>query len=80
MVTDRLTDEVRQESTWTMKSADGFVICSESREQLEDNVERWRYVLVRRGMNVSRSEITESRDGKDTRVPGGQLLRAIGVW
>ena len=31
MVMNRLTDEVRQESPWTMMSADDIVICSEQR-------------------------------------------------
>ena len=35
MVMDRLTDEIRQESPWTMMFADDIVICSESREQAE---------------------------------------------
>ena len=38
---DRLTDEVRQESLWTMMFADDIVICCESRQQLEENLERW---------------------------------------
>ncbi|KAF7647582.1 hypothetical protein LDENG_00169870 [Lucifuga dentata] len=37
VVMDRLTDEVRQESPWTMMFADDIVICSESREQVEEN-------------------------------------------
>ena len=32
MMMERLTDEVRQESPWTMMLADDIVICSESRE------------------------------------------------
>ncbi|KAI5621838.1 gastrula zinc finger protein XlCGF28.1-like [Silurus asotus] len=32
---DRLTDEVRQESPWTMMFADDIVICGESNEQVE---------------------------------------------
>ncbi|KAF7655639.1 hypothetical protein LDENG_00052670, partial [Lucifuga dentata] len=56
VVMDRLTDEVRQESPWTMMFADDIVICSESREQVEENLERWRYALERRGMKVSRSK------------------------
>ena len=56
MVMDRLTDEVRQESPWTMTFADDIVICSESREQVEEKLERRWYVLERRGMKVSRSK------------------------
>ncbi|KAK3564608.1 hypothetical protein QTP86_023760 [Hemibagrus guttatus] len=42
IVMDQLSEEVRQESPWTMMSADDIVICSESREQVEENLERWR--------------------------------------
>ncbi|KAK3545114.1 hypothetical protein QTP70_000834 [Hemibagrus guttatus] len=51
-----LSEEVRQKSTWTMMFADDIVICSESREQVEENLERWRFALERRGMKVSRSK------------------------
>ncbi|KAK3507426.1 hypothetical protein QTP70_020625, partial [Hemibagrus guttatus] len=56
MVMDQLSEEVRQESPWTMMFADDIVICSESREQVEENLERWRFALERRGMTVSRSK------------------------
>ena len=36
-----------------MKFADDIVICSESRQQLEENLKRWRFALERRGMKVS---------------------------
>ncbi|KAK3551815.1 hypothetical protein QTP70_027241 [Hemibagrus guttatus] len=47
IVMDQLSEEVRQESPWTMMFADNIVICSESREQVEENLERWRFVLER---------------------------------
>ncbi|KAK3524296.1 hypothetical protein QTP70_027035 [Hemibagrus guttatus] len=53
---DQLSEEVRQESPWTMMFADDIVICSESREQVEENLERWRFALERRGMKVSLSK------------------------
>ncbi|KAK3568759.1 hypothetical protein QTP86_016289 [Hemibagrus guttatus] len=56
IVMDQLAEEVRQESPWTMMFADDIVICSESREQVEENLERWRFVLERRGMKVSRTQ------------------------
>ena len=56
MVMNRLTDEVRQESPWNMMFADDIVICSKSKEQVERSLERWRYALETRGMNVSRSK------------------------
>ena len=37
---DRLTDEVRQEPPWTVMFAYDIVICSESREQVEEHLDR----------------------------------------
>ena len=53
MVMDRLIDEVRQESPWTLMFADDMVICIEGREQAEENLESWRYAKERRKMKVS---------------------------
>ena len=50
MVMDRMTDDIREESPWTMM----FVICSESKERVEEKLESWRYALERRGMKVNR--------------------------
>ncbi|KAK3510812.1 hypothetical protein QTP70_022737 [Hemibagrus guttatus] len=65
---DQLSEEVRQESPWTMMFADDIVICSESREQVEESLERWRFALERRGMKVSRSKTeymcVNEREGK----------------
>ena len=36
--------------------SDGIVTCSERRKQSEESLERWRYVLERRGMRVSCSK------------------------
>ena len=33
MVMDRMTNDIREEATWTMMFADDIVICSESKEQ-----------------------------------------------
>ena len=45
MVMDKLMDDIRQESLWTMMFADDIVICSESWEQVEESLKRWRYAL-----------------------------------
>ena len=37
-----------------MMFADDIVICSESKERVEDKLESWRYALERRGMKVNR--------------------------
>ena len=56
VIMDRLTDEVRREPPWTMLFADNIVICEETREEVEQRLECWRYALKRRGMKVSRSK------------------------
>ncbi|XP_065658443.1 uncharacterized protein LOC136082953 [Hydra vulgaris] len=55
--------------------ADDIVICSESREQVEVNLERWRYALESRGMKVSRSKteymcVNERPDGRQVQLQG----------
>ncbi|KAK3543895.1 hypothetical protein QTP70_030268, partial [Hemibagrus guttatus] len=77
---DQLSEEVRQESPWTMMFADDIVICSESREQVEENLERWRFALERRGMKVSRSKTeymcVNEREGSGTvRLQGEEVKK-----
>ena len=38
MVMDRMTDDIREEARWTMMFADDIVICSESKEGLEEKL------------------------------------------
>ncbi|KAK3544511.1 hypothetical protein QTP86_013339 [Hemibagrus guttatus] len=80
IVMDQLSDEVRQESPWTMMFADDIVICSESREQVEENLERWRFALERRGMKVSHSKTeyicVNEREGSGTvRLQGEEVKK-----
>ena len=56
VIMNRLADEVRREPPWTMLFADDIVICEETREEVEQRLESWRYALERRGMKVSRSK------------------------
>ena len=56
VIMDRLTDEVRRESPWTMLFADNIVICEETRKEVERRLESWKYALGRRGMKVNRSK------------------------
>ncbi|KAK3566156.1 hypothetical protein QTP86_028452, partial [Hemibagrus guttatus] len=80
IVMDQLSEEVRQESPWTMMFADDIVICSESREQVEENLERWRFVLERRGMKVSHNKTeymcVNEREGSGTvRLQGEEVKK-----
>ncbi|KAK3564136.1 hypothetical protein QTP86_007804 [Hemibagrus guttatus] len=80
IVMDQLSEEVRQESPWTMMFADDIVICSESREQVEENLESWRFALERRGMKVSGSKTeymcVNEREGSGTvRLQGEEVKK-----
>ncbi|KAK3532136.1 hypothetical protein QTP86_008585 [Hemibagrus guttatus] len=80
IVMDQLSEEVRQESPWTMMFADDIVIWSESREQVEESLERWRFALERRGMKVSRSKTeymcVNEREGSGTvRLQGEEVKK-----
>ncbi|KAK3574862.1 hypothetical protein QTP86_018329 [Hemibagrus guttatus] len=80
IVMDQLSEEVRQESPWTMMFADDIVFCGESREQVEESLERWRFALERRGMKVSRSKTeymcVNEREGSGTvRLQGEEVKK-----
>ncbi|KAK3544003.1 hypothetical protein QTP70_032763, partial [Hemibagrus guttatus] len=80
VVMDQLSEEVRQESPWTMMFVDDIVICSESREQVEENLERWRFALERRGMKVSRSKteymcVNEREESGTVRLQGEEVKK-----
>ncbi|KAK3540940.1 hypothetical protein QTP86_006406 [Hemibagrus guttatus] len=80
IVMDQLSEEVRQESFWTTMFTDDIVICSESREQVEEYLERWRFALERRGMKVSRSKTeymcVNEREGSGTvRLQGEEVKK-----
>ncbi|KAK3525884.1 hypothetical protein QTP70_010940 [Hemibagrus guttatus] len=79
-VMDQFSEEVRQESLWTMMFADDIVICSESREQVEENLERWKFALERRGMKVNCSKTeymcVNEREGNGTvRLQGEEVKK-----
>ncbi|KAK3548010.1 hypothetical protein QTP70_002315 [Hemibagrus guttatus] len=80
IVMDQLSEEVRQEFPWTMMFADDIVICSESREQVEENLERWRFALERRGTKVSRSKteymcVNERKGSGTVRLQGEEVTK-----
>ena len=70
MATDRMTDEIREEAPWTMMFANDIMICSESKEQVEEKLESWGYALERRGMEVNRRKTeymsVNERQGNDS--------------
>ena len=85
---DRLTDKVRREPPWTMLFADDIVICKETKKEVEQRLESWRYALERRGMKVSRSKTKylcinggnndETVKVEDTKVPRVKEFKYLG--
>ncbi|KAK3528805.1 hypothetical protein QTP70_011589 [Hemibagrus guttatus] len=61
IVMDQLSEEVRQESPWTMMF-DNIVICSESREQVEENLERWSSCHMTSPQVILRDILDASKD------------------
>ena len=74
MVMDRMTDDIREETPWTMMFADDIVICSESMARVEEKLESWRYALERRGMKVNRRK-TEYRCVNERQVKGAVTMQ-----
>ena len=80
MIMDRLTGEVRREPPWTMLFADNIVICEETREEVEQRLESWKYALERKGMKVSRSKteylcINGGNDDETVKMEDIKVLR-----
>ena len=82
MVMDRMTDEIREEAPWTMMFADDIAICGESKEQVEEKVESWRYALKRRGMKVNRGKTEymcvnerQDNDSDTVKMQGEELAK-----
>ena len=80
VIMDRLTDEVRREPQWTMLFANDIVICEETREEVEQRLESWKYALERRGMKVSRSKtkhlcINGGNDDKTVKMEDAKVPR-----
>ena len=80
MVMDRLTDEIRQEAPWTMLFADDIVICSVSREEVEEKLESWRKALERRGLKVNRKKteymcVNERQGNGTVRMQGEEVAK-----
>ena len=74
MVMDRMTDDIREEAPWTMMFADDIVICSESKERVEEKLESWIYTLERRGIKVNRRK-TEYMCVNERQVKGTMKMQ-----
>ena len=56
VVMDCMTREVQREAPWDMLFADDVVVCSETKEEVEQRLEMWREAMEVRGMRVSRQK------------------------
>ena len=82
MVMDRMTDDIREEAPWTMMFADDIVICSESKERVEEKLESWRYALERRGMKVNRRKteymcVNEKQVKGTVKMQGEEVAKVV---
>ena len=88
MLMDRPMDKVRREPPWTMLFADDIVSGEETREEVEQRLESWKYALERIGMKVSRSKTEylcinggnddETVKMEDTKVPRVKEFKYLG--
>ena len=72
----------------TIQFSDDIVICKETKEEVEQRLESWRYALERRRMEVSRSKtkylcMNGENDNKtvkmeDTKVPRVEEFKYLG--
>ena len=57
IIMDVLAEEARTKPPWAMLFADDFVLVSETVEELEEELERWRAVIIEnKGLRISRSK------------------------
>lgn len=84
IIMDVLTEGVREQAPWTMLFADDIVVVDESKDGLEDKLERWRQAVEEGGLRISRAKTEYMWFGGDGR-PGsitlqGQLLTRTGEF
>ena len=56
IVIDALTGDIRREAPWNMLYADDVALLNETKEDAEQELEKWRDALEKRGLRVSRSK------------------------
>ena len=88
VIMDKLMNELRIESPWTLLFADNSMICQETREKVERRLKCWRYALERRGMKLSRSKTKqlcvnggndeETVTTEDTKMPKVKKFKYLG--
>ena len=56
IIMDVLSEEARTKPPWAMLFADDLVLVSETVEEVEEELERWRAVIENKGLIISRSK------------------------
>ena len=56
IIMDVLAEEARTKPPWAMLFADDLVLVSETAEEVEEELERWRAVIENKGLTISRSK------------------------
>ena len=56
IIMDVLAEEARTTPPWAMLFADDLVLVSETVEEVEEELERWRAVIENKGLRISRSK------------------------
>ena len=56
IIMDVLAEEARTKPPWAMLFADDLVLVSETVEEVEEELERWRAVIENKGLRISRSK------------------------
>ena len=56
IIMDVLAEEARTKPPWAMLFADDLVLVSETIEEVEEELERWRAVIENKGLRISRSK------------------------
>ena len=71
---DCLTEEVGLETPWNMMFVDNVVLCTETKEEIEEQLESWRRALEYRGLKVNREKTEYLCAGGGTVVTGSVKL------
>ena len=74
IVMDCLMEKVRLEAPWNMMFADDVVLCMETKEKVEEQLESWRRALVDQGLKVNRQKTEYLYAGGGTVVMGSVKL------
>ena len=56
LIMDVLSEEARTKPPWAILFADDLVLVSETAEEVEDELERWRAIIENKGLTISRAK------------------------